>query len=164
MSFFDKFTRDENSADDVGYIPMSTLMRWYLYDMDVVDREELAQKFELPPISQEGIEMEILDSKARMAVVEKYTDFVKGLAEINGYIINEIHSATLREKLELLRDEFGDDVDDMYEELTEETTIFFDQISFAAIMFGLSVGFAVGLLSEGPAEVNYAGENPYEQQ
>ena len=89
MSLFDKFRKNKDEETDdffieegvtAGILPLSTLVRWYLYDMGVVDKEKIAQELELPPISSEGIEMEEMDSVQRMSRVAPFIAFAQQLA------------------------------------------------------------------------------------
>jgi len=160
VSFFDKFRGDKDEEaftkepGDIGYIPMSTLVRWYLYDMQVTNGEELAQELDIPLISQEGVEMEQRDSEIRMARVAPYEDFVSGISEINSYVINSIQMKNYEKRFEELRESLDHDESEAIDSIIEDSIVLFNQISLAASLFTLSAGFAIGLFQEGYAEAN----------
>lgn len=138
------------NAPETEFLAGTTLMRWYLYDLDVANPEALANRLELPSISEEGSEKEKQDSDIRMGLVENYEPFVKMMAEISGSVINKIQDEYFETHL---RDHFPDVTDEEIVSLREvraENAEFFDQIGFAAALFTLSVGFHVGLFLPGP--------------
>lgn len=135
-----------------AYVPMSTLLRWYLYDMEVTNREELAAKIELPPISDEGIQMEQKDSEQRMAKVMEFESMVKAIAEVNGYIISTIQQENLELHMAEMFPEASPEEIAKIQEAQEDAVEFLDQVGFGACMFMLSVGFQLGLIMPGPTE------------
>jgi hypothetical protein len=169
MSFLDKFfgrePDDEFSFEEefdfnegTKIIPMSTLLRWYVYDLGVSDGEEFGQLIDLPPISEEGADKEKQDSDDRMARVNPYEDFIKNMAEISGYIIGTIQNEHLDN---VIADHFPDASPEEIAQMKaarEEATLFLDQVGFAAALFTLSVGFEVGLLAPGPAVITKASD------
>lgn len=135
-----------------AYVPMSTLLRWYLYDMQVTNREELAAKIELPPISEEGVEMEQKDSDIRMKPVTDFESIAQAIAEVNGYIISTIQRESLQAHIEETYPNASNEERILIEKAQEEASDFLDQVGFAACMFMLSVGFKLGLLQPGITE------------
>ena len=162
MSFFDRFKKKEEPEDiftadyqfptvDTHTIPMSTLLRWYIYDMQCVNPEGLAAKLGLPFISQEGVEKEEEDSQLRMDRVLAYENFAMGMAEISAEVINTIHAEGLEGAI---REAFPDASDEEVEHIKasrDEQSVFLEQVGFAACLYMLSVGFDVGLFAPGPA-------------
>ena len=141
---------DLENAPETEFLAGTTLMRWYLYDMDVSEAEEIAAKMGLPFISEEGSEKEKQDSEIRMAKVEPYEPFIKMMATISGEVINKIQDEYFEKHL---RDEFPDVTEEEIASLQAaraDNAEFFDQIGFAAALFTLSVGFHVGLFTPGP--------------
>jgi hypothetical protein len=57
-------------------IPISTLLRWFLYDINAEDAFENAELFNLTPISEEGHEKELEDSYARLDSIEDIISFL----------------------------------------------------------------------------------------
>lgn len=141
---------DIEGLPETEFLAGTTLMRWYLYDLDVANPEELANRLALPAISEEGSEKEKQDSDIRMDKVEDYEPFIKMMSEISGSVINKIQDEYFENHL---KEQFPDVTD---EEITSlravraENAEFFDQIGFAAALFTLSVGFHVGLFTPGP--------------
>lgn len=142
-----------NDEMDARYLPISTLLRWYLYDLEVEDREEFAKEYlDIPPISEEGAEMELKDSVERMARVKEYENIAKAVAEINGYIINAIHQEGFEEQLAELYPNMSEEDKEEVRLAREESAAFLDQVGYAACLFMLSVGFNLGLFVPGPSE------------
>ena len=165
MSLFDWFKKkkeepffDLESAPETEFLAGTTLMRWYLYDMDVSNPEALAERLELPAISEEGSEKEKQDSEIRMGKVDTYEPFIKMMASISGQVINTIQDEYFEAHI---REEFPDVTEEEIATLQAaraENAEFYDQIGFAAALFTLSVGFHVGLFTPGPKlqqEENY---------
>jgi hypothetical protein len=138
---------------DAAYLPMSTLLRWYLYDLEVERAEEFAQKYlDIPPISQEGMDMERKDSEERMARVKEYESIAQAVAEINGYIISMIHEEGFEEAIKENHPELSELDLEQIRAAREESAAFLDQVGFAACLFMLSIGFNLGLIQPGPSE------------
>jgi hypothetical protein len=141
------------NESDAAYLPMSTLLRWYLYDLEVEKPEEFATKYlDIPPISDEGMDMERKDSEERMGRVKEFESIAQAVAEINGYIINAIHEegfeAAIKEHHpELTEEELKD-----LRAAREESAAFLDQVGYASCLFMLSIGFNLGLIQPGPSE------------
>jgi hypothetical protein len=161
VSFFDRFKKDKfedntfllREEKGAGWISGEQLMRWYLYDMAVVGKEDVAKKLELPPISKEGMEMEEADSEKRMARIDKYVMLASQLADINATIIEQLYSEELYESFEDLDEEARQEAIAMHKSMSEDATLFFGRIGFAAILSMLSTSFALGLVTEGTSQV-----------
>jgi hypothetical protein len=154
MDFDENFEFDfvgEKNATS-AYVPISTLYRWYLYDMEITNREVLAATLELPPISEEGMQMEQSDSLDRMSIVQEYEPLVKIISEVNGYIISTIQQENLHHSFEELFPNANPEEIKKIQAAQEDAVEFLDQVGFAAGMFLLSVGFKLGLITPGPTE------------
>jgi len=134
-------------------IPMTTIARWYLYDMDAEDPEKVAAALNLNPISPEGAEKEAQDSVARMTRVLPFEEFVGIMADVNAQAITAIRNKALRGLTALSEDDedLSEDELEILNELDEATYELFAQVSYTAILATLSIGFETGLFSPGTA-------------
>jgi hypothetical protein len=153
MGFFDKFKRDRDQEVTLESIelPMSTLARWYLYDMQIENPEVIASDLGLVNISEEGSEKERQDSDDRIAMLSGVSEFAEMMAEINASVIGAVKSRIVEEcisngTLELDEEELELLYDQM--ELTDDLS---HSIGLSAIMATLSIGINTGLLQLGPA-------------
>jgi hypothetical protein len=119
-------------------IPVSTLIRWYLYDMSVDDANDLAKEFNLTPVSSEGDSKEKEDSAERVEDIMPLMPFVQMMSQINSKSIYHIQRKELISQgmaVERLDDE-------------QETMIdFYENVSFAAIVASFSAAAKLGLIT-----------------
>lgn len=80
---------------DTADVPAITLLRWALYDTGIPNPNEYALALGFTPISKEGEEMEMRESRARMARLDPYIDFIELASSINGEILAETFSSVL---------------------------------------------------------------------
>ena len=79
----------------VDSIPLSTIIRWYLYDLDVKDANELAEAFGMIPVSGEVEEKEREDALRRRANISPLMSFLDIFAEINSKAISVVQEIEL---------------------------------------------------------------------
>jgi hypothetical protein len=120
-------------------IPTSTLLRWFLYDTAIPNPNKHAKALGFNPISAEGEEMEIRESRARLKKVEPYIDFIALMADINGLVLAETFSE-LAEKLGL--DQSGLD----REEEREIMADLYTSIAISCIVPAFSAALEIGIL------------------
>ena len=115
-------------------IPLSTLIRWYCYDLGIDDVNSLVKSFNLMPVSQEGEEYEQDKSQKRMDEIVDLMPYFQMVAEINAKAISTIQ----------LQDVETDDVADIEPELMEGL---YRQVSFAALIAAFSAALEIGILN-----------------
>lgn len=98
--FWEKKSESTEVYIDTSSIPTSTLLRWALYDTGIPDPNEYALALGFTPISKEGEEMELRESRTRMARLDPYIDFIELVSSINGEILAETFSSIL-DKLDI---------------------------------------------------------------
>jgi len=97
-----KFWKKEDTQESVEFyidsseIPTSTLVRWALYDSCVPNPNKYAQALGFNPVSKEGEEMEIQESKVRLEKLEPYDEFIYTFANISGDILAETFSGVMK--------------------------------------------------------------------
>jgi hypothetical protein len=98
MSWFDKFF-NRNSEDvfetvnfssSIEDIPLTTLVRWYLYDTSLYEENAAAELIGLSPISEEGDAKEREDSDLRLESIEFLMPFLDAMADISSNVLAAI--------------------------------------------------------------------------
>jgi hypothetical protein len=72
-------------------IPMSTVLRWYLYDTGIENPNEIAELVGLNPVSDEGDAKEREDSNNRIEDIMPLMPFIETIASISADVISSIH-------------------------------------------------------------------------
>jgi hypothetical protein len=127
-------------------IPFTTLVRWYLYDLEVEHPNKIAELLGLTPISQEGEEKEIEDSDNRMSELIDLLPFIDNIAEINASILVAIQ----RPQTQIMVDASNGSI--VLEELEENLKRTYQHVTFSGITAALSAGLELGLLERGESE------------
>jgi len=70
-------------------VPTSTLFRWFLYDTGVGSPNKFAKAAGFTPISEEGEELELRDSRDRLERVVPFKDYIHMMANITGEVFAE---------------------------------------------------------------------------
>lgn len=129
---------EDGESDEVDKIPMSTLFRWFLYDMDVENHNQFAEIFKLTAVSEEGDEKEREESDRRTERLAPLYSFLSLYASMNAQYTYEV---------------FKDDMSSMesmsglsLEKESEVLKLFFRNVSFAAIMGTFSTALELGLI------------------
>lgn len=119
-------------------VPISTIIRWYMYDLKIKDANTLAKYFDLMPVSDEGEEKEREDSASRIARIAALLPYIEVYSKINAKAI------TMVQEEEILK--LGVDKEDVNSEL-ELLNIFYENISYSAIVSAISTAVELGLLA-----------------
>lgn len=138
MSWFSNRFRKEPEQVTTN-VPLSTVLRWALYDFGVDNPNEIASKLGLTPVSKEGDEKEQEDSEIRLAYLDDVLPFIDVISELNARIVASVQMRELKES----------GVRDM-EELSEEdvnTMIgFYQAIGFSALVSAFSAGIQLDII------------------
>jgi hypothetical protein len=116
-------------------IPLSTLIRWYCYDLGVEDANDLFKAFDLMPVSQEGEEYELDQSTDRVKEVDPLLPFFEMIAAINAKAITTIQ----------LDESGGEILQDSDRALMEGL---YRQVSFAALVAAFSSALEIGFINK----------------
>ena len=127
-------------------IPFTTLVRWYLYDLEVENPNKIAELLGLTPISQEGEEKEIEDSDNRMSELINLLPFIDNIAEINAQILVAIQ----RPQTKIIVDNSNGAI--ILEELEENLKNTYRHVSFSGITAAFSAGLELNILEHGESE------------
>lgn len=124
-------------------LPMSTLFRWYCYDLKVENPNRIAEAYGLTPISEEGEQMEKKDSLMRTIKLMPYLPFLETMSEINAMVIAESQNQGL---MELLKDS-TDTSEEELEELMDKIINIYKALTMSGLIAAFSSALELGLVS-----------------
>ena len=133
-------------------VPMSTVMRWYLYDTALTENvNELADRIGLTPISQEGEAKEQEDSDERLLNVEPLYVFLESMADLSYQVLVNLHIKEL--------EEHGEDADDLMENLENMANVY-KAIALSTLMGTFSSALSLGLIDHATVNMStyYLGD------
>jgi len=134
------FIKDDGDDDDVQIdkVPLSTLFRWFLYDMDVDNPNQYAKVFDLTAVSEEGDEKEREESDRRTEKLEPIYPYLSLFASINAQYTYESQKAEL-----LLMPGMSEEI---LQKEGERIKLFYRNITFAGLMGTFSTALELGLI------------------
>lgn len=125
-------------------IPLTHLMRWFLYDTGLIDPNEIATRLNLTPVSDEGNVKEEEDSDYRMDAIADLLPFIEIMAEITADAITAIQVKDIEESLE-----------DDASQVTHEMTIMrqmYKVVALSSLISSFSAAVELGILSKDSVE------------
>lgn len=140
-----KFWKRNNKPEYVigsHTVPLSTLFRWYCYDLRIDNPNKIAEAVGLTPISNEGEEMERRDSDLRVLRVLPYMNFFNTIADINSIALSESQMSIFDSVIDTAG-ATKEELEDMVDRITE----IYKLISMSALVSGFSSAFALDLVS-----------------
>ena len=138
--------KDDEPQIYSNQIPLSTLIRWYCYDLGIEEPNHLFRAFNLMPVSQEGEEYEMGESETRVDEIVGLLPFFEMIASINAKAISTIQ----------LQDIETEDVSEIEPELMESL---YRQVSFAALVAAFSAALELGFLNKSYNFLSIYGAN-----
>lgn len=142
MSFFDRFKkRDEDYEIFTKDIPLSTILRWYVYDTELGEPNDVAELMGLNRSSDEGDEKEREDSDSRMDNISYLLPFLNAMADISSDVITAVQV-----------DEINKDNPGNSEEIERELDtmrVLYKVIGLSAIMGAFASAMEIGLIEPG---------------
>lgn len=156
MRFFDWFKKQKIEETELTSIPVSTVIRWCLYDMSISETNEIAVAMGLSPVSEEGHEKEVQDSNERLANIYELLPFVEMMSDISSKIctasqLRELESVVDLEALELTP------------ESIESLVAAQKAVAFAAIVSVLSSGIELGILHPNTDHIHSWKQEQYDE-
>ena len=127
-------------------IPLSTLIRWYCYDLGIEEPNHLFRAFDLMPVSEEGEEYEMGESETRVDEIVGLLPFFEMIAAINAKAISTIQ----------LQDIETEEVSEIEPKLMEGL---YQQVSFAALVAAFSAALELGFLNKSYDFLSIYGAN-----
>ena len=142
MSFFDRFRkREENYEIFTRDIPLSTILRWYIYDTELGEPNDVVEIMGLNKASEEGDEKEREDSDARMDNIAYLLPYLNAMADIAADVITGVQV-----------DEITKDNPDNVEEIERELDtmrVLYKVVSLSAIIGAFASAMEIGLIEPG---------------
>lgn len=115
-------------------VPLTTLIRWYIYDLRVKEANRLATEFEMVPVSEEGDEKERHDSNLRRERIEPLFPLMEIFAEINAKAVTVLQQEDLA-AIGIAEEQYG------------ALQIFYENLSLAALTATISAAAQLGLIT-----------------
>lgn len=133
------FGKEENSDDaEVTKVPLTTLYRWYMYDMNVETPNKHLDIFHITPVSDEGDEKEREDSDLRTDMVSPLIPFLNLYANMNAQYVFEMQKDELLSMPGMTLNRL--------ETETGSLKQFYRQITFAGLLTAFSSAIELGIV------------------
>lgn len=146
MSFLDRFfRRKKESPFDFELIqkdiPLSTLTRWYIYDTELAEPNEIAGLLGLSNVSEEGNEKEREDSDVRLENIQQLLPYLDIIAKIGADVITNIQVKEITDRNPEDKEEIAREVGTM--------NVLYRVIGMSAIIGAFSSAMEIGLIKPG---------------
>ena len=159
MSFLDRFFRKRRTSEfpfDVEYIkrdiPLATIARWYIYDTELAEPNEVSDVLGMTNVSEEGDEKEREDSDIRLDNIEYLMPFLNAIAEIGADVITGI-------QVKEITDKNPDDKEEIEREIGTMSMLY-KVIGMAAVIGAFSTAMEIGLIKPGEiTEADWLGSD-----
>lgn len=142
MSFFDRFKKkDDDYQIFTRDIPLSTILRWYIYDTELGEPNDVVEVMGLTRASEEGDEKEREDSEMRLDNIGYLMPYLDSMADIAADVITAVQV-----------DEITKDNPDNSEEIEREVgtmRVLYKIVSLSAIMGAFASAMEIGLIEPG---------------
>lgn len=132
------FKKRDEYETEMGSIPLTTLVRWYMFDAGVVEPNKVASYFDMTPVSEEGAEKEEQDSVRRVERVLPLFPYLAVHSEVNAKAISSLQRDELIEA--------GMDPDKLTNEL-DNMMNFYEQLGFTNLVTAFSAAAELGLIT-----------------
>jgi hypothetical protein len=120
-------------------IPLTHLMRWFLYDTGLIDPNEIVNRLNLTPVSDEGDIKEEEDSDIRMANIAELIPFLELMSDITADAIVAIQIQDIEESL-------GPDAEQIVHEMTVMSSLY-KVVGLSALVSAFSAAAELGMIS-----------------
>ncbi len=153
MRWFRKLFRKDDEFETVSKdVPLTTLMRWYIYDTGMGHENEIAGLLGLTPVSEEGNKKERQDSELRL---DKVLDLMPYLDFVSDVAADAVSSMQLKEmqKAGILsgKDELEEDISTMQ--------AIYKAVAVSSLVGGFSIALQLGLVTNNAIASDIAIKN-----
>lgn len=130
----------DNSRDDMelSKVPLTTLYRWYMYDMNDESPNAHLGIFDITPVSEEGDQKEREESEARTDRLDSLLPFINLYSNMNAQYIFEMQKQDLIQSGAISSEK----LDEEHASLKK----LYKQITFSGLLTMLSSAIELGLL------------------
>jgi hypothetical protein len=143
-----KPTKVKKVVTHIKAIPVSTLYRWYCYDIGVENLSKLDDALGLVPISEDAADMELEDSEMRLYEIASLLPFLDAMANINATVFSETHVKQMLKS----NPDFDSLDPKMLVKATESMLSMYQYVSISALVSAFSSATQLGLIV--PANVD----------
>lgn len=132
---------NDGSRDDMelSKVPLTTLYRWYMYDMNDEEPNKHLGVFDITPVSQEGDEKEREESDVRTERLAPLIPFMNLYANMNAQYIFEMQKQDLIESNVISAEKLEEDHASLKK--------LYKQITFSGLLTMLSSALELGLIT-----------------
>ena len=113
-------------------IPLSTMLRWYLYDTGLAPANSLAEGVGLNRVSEEGDVKEKEDSDLRLSGILELMPFIDSISDMSVSTMLALQESKTNNELS--------------EEEIEASSVIYKAISMSSLIGALSIGLSLGIL------------------
>lgn len=146
MSFLNRwFRKHKEEPFDIEIIkkdiPITTLTRWYIYDTELAEPNDVANLLGMTNVSEEGNEKEREDSDTRLENIDYLLPYLDIIAKIGADVITSIQVKEITDKNPDDKEEIEREVGTM--------SVLYRVIGMAAIIGAFSTAMELGLIKPG---------------
>ena len=144
MKWFKK-RREEPEFEIISKdIPLTNLMRWFLYDTGLIEPNDIAHKLNLPPVSEEGNTKEEEDSDARIGAISELLPFINIMSDIAADVIANI-------QIQDIEEHEGEDAKQILHEMTTMRQMY-KVVALSAVIGAFASAAELGMISNDAVE------------
>jgi hypothetical protein len=150
MSFLGRWFNKRDEQFDVEYfkkdIPLSTIARWYVYDTELGEPNEVVEFIGLNKASAEGDEKEREDSDIRLDNIEYLLPYLHAIADVAADVITGVQIDEIVKRNPNDKEEIERELDTM--------KVLYKVVSLSAIIGAFASAMEIGLIE--PGEIHEA--------
>jgi hypothetical protein len=156
MKWFRKmFNRDEEEYLQNISVPLSTILRWYLYDTTIEDQNKTAEMVGLTPISEEGEAKELEDSANRLKELDPILPYLESMSDITANFMTVMHANSAKKTSNI----------EIKEEDIESMLGIYKMIAVSSLIGSFSIALHLGLVHlSGATAEEYDTEGYFDDQ
>ena len=137
VSWFKRFRKPKYTATQLD-IPMTTILRWYLYDTDLYNPNDISELLGLSRVSEEGNTKEKQDSDMRVSDVLSIFPYLESIADISANVLTTIHLKEMHDASSPALEEFSEEIESM-------ATVY-KAVALSTLIGAFSIGVNLDLL------------------
>lgn len=139
MNWFRRKKREEQEII-TNDVPVSTLIRWFLYDTDLMDPNDAAVLVGLNPVSEEGSAKEEQDSDDRIAEIDDLIPFLSTMSEITSTVLANVQAAQIMESNPEEGEKILEDIESM--------RAMYQVVALASLISTFATAVELGIISQ----------------
>ena len=134
------YSEDDETPNgiEISKIPLTTLYRWYMYDMNVDNPNQHLDVFDITPVSEEGHEKELEESGLRTDKIGPLLPLINLYASMNAQYVFEMQKQDLIEAGLITVEKLENDKGSLKQ--------LYKQITFSGLLTMLSSALELGLV------------------